>query len=259
MERVLEATTHAHLDLPDGRELEFEIRSSTKARSLRLKFSARAGLIVIVPSGLERDRILQLVASKVDWIAERLSEFDSVRHLVSEAAPVRPQAFDLPALAESWRIEYRATRSLTVGARTNQPGRIVVSGAIDDIEACQAAIRRWLARHAKGALSSWLSNLAKQTGLRYTDLAIKNQRTRWGSCTVHGRITLNCKLLFLPRDLVRYVLVHELCHLLEANHSDRFWGHLRKFEPATDTLHGKMRDSWKLIPAWAQRGSGVLL
>lgn len=134
MERVLEATTHAHLDLPDGRELEFEIRSSTKARSLRLKISARAGLIVIVPSGLERDRILQLVASKVDWIAERLSEFDSVRHLVSEAAPVRPQAFDLPALAESWRIEYRATRSRTVGARTNQPGRIVVSGAMTTLK-----------------------------------------------------------------------------------------------------------------------------
>jgi len=256
---AVEASTNARLDLPDGRVLEFEMRPCAKARSLRLKISARDGLVVTVPKGLERARVMQLVAGKADWIAGRLSEFDAVRHLVSKVAPVRPQAFDLPALAESWRVEYKATRGGTVGARTDQPGRIVVSGAIDDADACQAALRRWLARHAKNALSSWLSNLAEQTGLRYSDLAIKNQRTRWGSCSVHGRISLNCKLLFLPRELVRYVMAHELCHLLEANHSGRFWAHLRLFEPAADTLHGRMRDAWKRVPAWAQRGSGVLL
>ena len=134
-----------------------------------------------------------------------------------------------------------------------------MAGAIEDVEACQAALRRWLARHAKVALSTWLANVARQTGLHYTDLAVKNQRTRWGSCTVQGRVSLNCKLLFLPRELVRYVIAHELCHTLESNHSSRFWAHLRQFEPASDALHGNMRDAWKLVPAWAQRGSGSLL
>jgi hypothetical protein len=91
------------------------------------------------------------------------------------------------------------------------------------VEVCQAPLRRWLAGHAKVALSTWLANVAQQTGLGYTDLAVKNQRTRWGSCTVHGRMSLNCKLLFLPRELFRYVI------------------------------------AWKLVPAWAQRGSGSLL
>lgn len=249
----------AHLKLPDGRGIDFEIRSSAKARSLRLKISARDGLVVTAPNGVERGRVMQLVASKADWIAERLSQFDSVRHLISDATPVRPQAFDLPALAESWRVEYRETRSRTVGARTDQPGRIVVMGAVDNVDACQAALRRWLARHAKKAFEPWLANVAQQTGLRYTDLAVKNQRTRWGGCTLQGRLSLNCKLLFLPQEQVRYVMAHELCHTLEHNHSTRFWTHLRQFEPHTDTLHGKMRDAWKLVPAWAQRGSGVLL
>ena len=254
-----EAVAHAQLDLPDGRALEFKIRSSSKARSLRLKLSARDGLVVIAPQGLNRQRLMALVAGKAEWIVGRLSEFEAVRHLINTEPIARPQAFDLPALAQSWRVEYQVTRSRTVGARTDRPGRIVVAGAADEVTACHAALRRWLARHATSSLLPWLGNLAEQTGQSYTDLAIKNQRTRWGSCSARGRISLNCKLLFLPRELVRYVMVHELCHLLEVNHSERFWAHLRQFEPAADSLHGRMRDAWRFVPAWAQRGYGTLL
>jgi predicted metal-dependent hydrolase len=63
---------------------------------------------------------------------------------------------------------------------------------------------------------------------------------------------LNCKLLFLPRELVRYVMAHELCHLIEPNHSHRFWTHVRALERRADALHGQMRDAWKLVPTWAQ-------
>ncbi|MDO9225966.1 MAG: SprT family zinc-dependent metalloprotease [Pseudomonadota bacterium] len=256
---MIDVVARDKLALPDGRNLEFEIRASTRTRSLRLKLSAREGLVVTAPLGLDRQRLLALVAGKAEWIAGRMAEFDAVRHLIGTQPVARPQAFDLPALAESWRVEYKATRSRTVGARVDQPGRIVVAGAVDDVEACHAALRRWLARHATSALSPWLTNLAEQTGLRFVDLAIKNQRTRWGSCSAHGRISLNCKLLFLPRELVRYVLLHEICHLLEANHSERFWMHLRHFEPSSDSLHGRMRDAWKAVPLWAQSGTDFLL
>ena len=229
------------LVLPDGRTIDYAIQISPKSRSLRLKLSARDGMVVVAPPNLDRHKLLSIVAAKADWIGERIAGFDAVRHLITTELAARPQAFDLPGLAESWRVEYKLTRSRTVGARIEQPGRIVVAGAVDDVEACHAALRRWLARHAIMALSPWLANLAEPAGLRYSDLAIKNQRTRWGSCSTTGRISLNCKLLFLPRDLVRYVIWHELCHLLEPNHSDRFWMHLRHFEPAADSLHGRMR------------------
>lgn len=257
--RSREIAKWGRLDLPDGRVLDFEIRSSVKARALRLKISARDGLVVTAPDGVERRRIMQLVASKSAWIAERLAQLDAVRHLVGPTTLVRPQAIELPALAESWRIEYRETRSRTVGARSDRPGRIVVAGAIDDVGACQAALRRWLARRAKDALTPWLTNVARQTGLQFSALNVKNQRTRWGSCTLRRRVSLNCKLLFLPREQVRYVMVHELCHTLEHNHSSRFWAHLRMFEPKADALHGNMRDAWKLVPVWAQRGSELRL
>jgi predicted metal-dependent hydrolase len=252
-----ETNDRAELVLPDGRTIDYTIQPSPKVRSLRLKLNARHGLTVIAPQSLDRKRLQELVASKAEWIEIRLDGFDAVRHLLAAEPAARPQAFDLPALAQTWRVEYRATRSGTVGAHTDKSGRIVVSGAIDDAPACHAALRRWLARHAMGTLSPWLADLTGQTGLHYTDLVIKNQRTRWGSCSASGRISLNCKLLFLSRDLVSYVLIHELCHLLEHNHSDRFWLHLRRLEPAADALHGRMRDAWKAVPSWAQRGTGL--
>jgi len=242
---------NAHIELPDGRHLDYEIRTTANARSLRLKMTARDGLTVIAPKGLSERQVTELVAGKRDWITARLTQFDEVRHLLAEPNTARPQAFDLPALAETWRVEYLETKGKTVGARTDQLGRIVVYGAVADHERCKAALRRWLARRAKESLEPWLESLSAESGLSCSHLNIKSQRTRWGSCSVDAAISLNCKLLFLPRDLVRYVLIHELCHTLEHNHTSRFWAHLRQFESRSDALHGQMRGAWKLIPAWA--------
>lgn len=254
-----EADTRGSLCLPDGRAIEYEVRFSARARSARLRVGARDGVVVVVPAGLRRDKVQQIISSKGEWIAARLAEFDSMRHLIAQPVAARPEAFDLPALAESWRVEYREMRRATVGASTDQPGRIVVFGAVEDSEACQAALRRWLARRAAESLPPWLMRVAVECGPKPADIAVKNQRTRWGSCASSGRISLNCKLLFLPRELVRYVMVHELAHLLEPNHSSRFWDHVRQMDRGADAHHGQMRDAWKLVPAWAQRGAGLEL
>jgi predicted metal-dependent hydrolase len=244
-------TRHAHIELPDGRQLAFEIRPSAKARNLRLKMTVKEGLTVIAPRRLDDQQVMDLVTGKQEWIAAKLNQFEEVRHLLSEQESARPEAFDLPALAETWRVEYRITRGKTVGARTNRYGRILVYGAVEDNERCKAALRRWLARRAKEKLMPWLESIAAESGLHYSRVIIKNQRTRWGSCSANGVISLNAKLMFLDPKLVRYVLLHELCHTLENNHTSHFWAHLRQFEPQTDLLHGQMRDVWKQVPAWA--------
>jgi len=247
------------LVLPDGRSIEFAIRYSDRARSARLRVGAREGLVVVVPTGLRRERVHQLVTSKRDWITARLAEIEAIRHLIPQPIAARPHYFDLPALAETWRVEYREMRRMTVGAKSIQPGRIEVFGAIDDVGACHAALRRWLARHATAALPPWIALVAEQCGPTPAHISVKSQRTRWGSCARSGRISLNCKLLFLPRELVRYAMIHELCHLLEHNHSSRFWTHVRRMDNDADSHHGQMRDAWKFVPAWARCDSGLVL
>jgi len=252
-------TKTAHIKLGDGRQIEYEIRRSDRAKNLRMKMTARTGLTVIIPMGLNFRQAEELVTRKSDWITRHFDKFDELRHLLDHTHSSCPEAFSLPAVAESWRVEYRKTKSKTVGARTDQYGRVVVCGAIEDRERCKAALRRWLARRAKDVLIPWLEKLAREGGFKYSNVAVRNQRTRWGSCSVSGTISLNAKLLFLSPPLVRYVLLHELSHTLEKNHSKRFWAHLRQFEPQTDLLHGQIRDAWKLVPAWAHlRANGDL-
>lgn len=245
----------AHLHLPDGRRLEYRIRSSARTRNLCLRITME-GLTVSAPAWLSIPRIKDVVAGKSEWIAARLARLEEARLLAADT-PL-PRAIALPALAENWQVAYRQTRSGTVAARATRPGTILVSGAVGDEARCKAALRRWLARRAKEALGPRLETLAAETGLHFRRLTVKNQRTRWGSCSPDNGISLSCKLLFLPADLVRYVLLHELCHTREHNHTARYWALLRQHEIEAAALHQRMRAAWRHIPLWAHPIRGTI-
>jgi hypothetical protein len=193
---------------------------------------------------------MEAVAGKSEWIAARLACLAEAGRLLA-ADTAAPRIIFFPALAETWQVRYLQTSVKLTVARSEQPGGILVHGAVGDDARCMAALRLWLAHRAKETLCPWLEGLAAETGLRFSRLGVKNQRSRWGSCSAAGAISLNCKLLFLPADLVRYVLLHELCHTREHNHTARYWSLLRQHEPEASVLHQRMREAWRLIPPWA--------
>ncbi len=88
-----------------------------------------------------------------------------------------------------------------------------------------------LRKEAKKILPQRLEELAKKHGFKYEKVAIKNAKTRWGSCSYRNNINLNLHLARLDSDLVDYVILHELCHTIEKNHSARFWALLHKHLP----------------------------
>jgi predicted metal-dependent hydrolase len=98
---------------------------------------------------------------------------------------------------------------------------------------------------------SRLQTLSLTTGLKYSRAFVKRPRTRWASCSRHESISLNAKLLFLPPDLVDYVIIHELCHLMEMNHSKRFWELVASHCPGFRRLDSQLREMWKVVPRWA--------
>ena len=88
-----------------------------------------------------------------------------------------------------------------------------------------------LARQAAADLPKRVARYAKAIGLTYGRITIRRQKTRWGSCSVKGNLNFNCLLMLCPEEVRNYVVIHELCHRLEMNHSSRFWAEVAKHCP----------------------------
>ena len=103
-------------------------------------------------------------------------------------------------------------------------------------------IEESLRRNAKSILPSRLASLSKQCGLPYSSVKINSSQGRWGSCSARKDINLSYYLVLLPSHLIDYVLLHELCHTREMNHSERFWALLNQFtEGKALALRGELR------------------
>lgn len=238
--------------LSDGRSITYHYHRSQRAKHVGLRLSRQAGLQVTVPRGVTLAQVDAVVLAKSAWIIKHLTRFAAMPPALpvpSTPAPL-PLAIELPALSETWTVVYAQSEMSGVCACILAPGQLQLRGAVADEELCRRVLRLWLAQRAEMTLLPQLQDLAIATGFRYGHGQIRGQRTRWGSCSGRGTISLNWHLLFLTPEQVRYVLLHELCHTVELNHSPRFWRLLQQHQPDSEALRKTMRRAWQELPAW---------
>lgn len=103
--------------------------------------------------------------------------------------------------------------------------------AITPAETLTEAELLWLTDAAKEDLPARVSRLASQMGLTFGRITIRSQHSRWGSCSAKGNLNFNCLLMLCPEEVRDYVVIHELCHRKEMNHSPAFWQEVEAFCP----------------------------
>ena len=116
--------------------------------------------------------------------------------------------------------------------------------------ALRAALRAWLRRAAAERLEPRVRALAAATGVRFAKVAIRRQRSRWGSCSVRGTISLNLCLLFQRPAVVDYLVIHELMHVKHMNHSPRFWAAVETHCADWRALDQELLGGWRTVPRW---------
>ena len=126
----------------------------------------------------------------------------------------------------------------------------MLSGRTDNEKLCVTALKRWLAAVARAELEPQLQALSVSTGNPFARMQVRGQRTCWGSHSSSGTISINYCLLFLAPPLVRYLMIHELCHGRHMNHSRRYWRYVEKFEPDYRRLDKALTDAWNQVPVW---------
>ncbi len=230
---------------------EYTVRVSRRAKHVHLRFSLLEGLVVVVPEGFDRRKIPSVVVEKRAWLERTRKRLIEQRKDLPEGHfdPV-PGRVLLRALEEDRGVVYRAAERRRIRV-TETPGRLELQGPVADQEACVAALREWLRGKARATLVPWLERSSATLGLPYERAVIRGQRTRWGSCSERRVINLNYKLLFLPREQVHYLLVHELCHTRHMNHSPRYWALVAQMLPDYARLDAALREAWRYVPAWA--------
>jgi hypothetical protein len=121
---------------------------------------------------------------------------------------------------------------------------------MSDVREVRRALRDWLALEARALLGPALAQCARDMGVQYRRIAIRRQRTRWGSCSTRGTISLNGGLLFQTPQVMRYLLVHELVHTRHMNHSRSFWTEVARHCPEHARLDAELLDGWRRVPSW---------
>lgn len=230
---------------PPG-EFPLTIRPSARARRLILRCVPPHTLEVVVPPRARPADVQAFIDQHRRWIDEARRELAEARATRDRDLPGR---IDLPAIGRSWRVSYRGD-GRRAGCRTGAES-VELYGPDPAHPRAPALLRAWLREQGRRHLVPWLHREAARLGLSPSSAQVRLQRTRWGSCSSSGRISLNAALLLLDAERVRYLMVHELCHLKVMNHSARYWAQVARFEPDWQRLDQALAGAWAELPWWA--------
>lgn len=240
---LLEAVERHEIERAAG---SLHIRESTRARRLYLHVVPPMRVELVVPRGTKPRVIETFVRTHAGWIERANLEIAS--RYGGDRDP-RPQRIACRAVGREIAVEY-AYRPRARSRYLRHADLLSVACARPDFSDAGLILRQWLVSAARTWLMPMFERVAGEVGNRPRKVQFRLQRTRWGSCSASGTISINASALLLDEALVRYLFVHELCHMRHMNHSRSFWRQVERFEPDGMQLDARLGQSWTDIPFW---------
>lgn len=246
--RTAHAAQLGLLEEVSGNQPGWRVRASDRARRLTVRVYPGGHVEIVVPNGTRPRAVEKFVARYRTWIDRKVSQY---RPLAAGSIDEMPTEIRFQASGDYWRVEYaEAHRAPHLSVDGD---RLLLTGDLSRIALARHALQRFTMRAAHSLLVPQLESLAAESGLHFSIAQIRRQRTRWGSCSRRGTISLNACLMFQPPDVVRYLLLHELAHTRHMNHSRRFWALVEQLEPRWRELDARLSEGWREMPAWVLR------
>ncbi len=208
------------------KEIDYTLRFSNKAKYLRLQINHANELEVILPKRYRHEKAEDFILQKKNWILKHLKEKQKAGFYFFGREIKVQINYDL--FVKKPQIIYSNKKLIA-----NIPAGY--SYTQDEI------YNSWLRHKAKIYIPKRVGELSKLTGFDFKRITIRSQKTRWGSCSANGSLSFNYRLLRFSEKVVDYVIIHELSHLKELNHSRRFWKLVEKFCPDYRNLKRELR------------------
>jgi predicted metal-dependent hydrolase len=218
----------------------FAVRVSARARRLTARVHIGGRVEIVVPVGVNARAVRDFVKRFTPWIDRKVAAMQCF----TEPPATVPRGIEFAYTGERFEVEW-----------TQGPKRLDVDGGrlavrAPDCDQARLELRDWLKAAAHERLAPALLGLARELGYPVERVVIRCQRTRWGSCSTRGTVSLNCSLVFLRAEVVRYLFVHELAHTRHMNHSAGFWRLVETLEPDYRRLDRELLAGWRTVPLW---------
>ncbi|MBE9144096.1 M48 family metallopeptidase [Planktothrix mougeotii] len=221
-------------------QLDYNVIYSSRRKTLSITVERDRTVVVKAPTGTPPETIQKVVESRKQWIYEKIHHEQKYRPPLHPPGKELVNGESLLYLGCSYRLELVDSvddialienRFLVPTHQTQKRG---------------AVFRQWYIQQANEIILPRVQHYAERLGVSFNEAKITDSKYRWGSCTTTDNVTLNWRLIKAPMFVIDYVVVHELAHFLEPNHTPRFWGIIRSqitnMEKAKHWLkvHGEM-------------------
>ena len=222
-------------------ELAYTVKRSGKRRKLNITVERDRSVVVHAPADASDETIRRVVESKRQWIHEKIKHQQKYKNLPHPPGKELVNGESALYLGGQYRIEVvergleeiRFTRRFIIPS--SRAGRK------------KSAMRDWYVARANEKILPRVRRHAHQLGVEYRGAKIVDNSYRWGSCTVKDSVNFNWRLIKAPMFVIDYVIVHELAHLIEANHTPRFWNIIRAQIPKTEKARDWLSENGQVL------------
>ena len=222
-----------------GIRVPYLVRRNARARRIWIKVEESEGLVVVLPRWGSLGLVQEVIRRHHPWILEQMARREDRLAGTPPAVGCGRTVFyrgrPIPL-----RVKSLACLAPSVLWRRNEV--VVTVPRHEDVGVGEVLVRS-LRERASAVIRRRVEALAEASGFRPRRVSVRDQKTRWGSCSGRGTLTFNWRLIFAPPSVLDYVVVHELCHLRHAHHGPRFWAAVEALCPNYQAHRDWLRDN----------------
>jgi predicted metal-dependent hydrolase len=195
--------------------ITYTTKYSQKRKTLGLIVERDKSVVVLAPDGTSTETVEAFVERKKFWLFEKIKYSPKFGEPKPQTPFVSGKA--IPYLGKNYKLD--VVEESIDGIHFASKFQV----SRDKLDRAPRLLFIWYKDRAKEKIIPKVERYARQLGVEYNDILISDLKYRWGSCTLKGNLNFNWRLIKAPHFVINYVVIHELAHLLELNHSDRFW------------------------------------
>jgi predicted metal-dependent hydrolase len=226
------------LDLGEGRSLQIGIRTSNRATRIRL-VSGIEGVHAVVPKNFDTDELSHFAFSKRRWLIRTSRYYSRLREQCGGYEPGT-----IFYMGSKYRCNLVRDRRFSVIVSDSLG---IITFHLPDMRSAARYQQDWYRQKTRAIIQDRLPQIAERMGIKYNKVTIKKQKSRWGSCSKNANLNFNLMLSAAPPEVIDYVMIHELAHVIMLDHSPRFWAIVEKTDPDYKTHRGWLRTFSALI------------